>query len=226
MFDFAKPLLPCVQTKCFSFCTEQVVSDCWLLLPGTTGFVDPLLSTGFVLNLLGIERLGRWMEGGMSVDELKQYEWDTIADLRVTEAIVSGLYRCMKPMGMGPSESRKFSALTMLYFAAASFSETVRRLGKPELARGFLLRGNVEFHSRMTSILMDIDQDNADRIDSRVRELIEPFNIAGLLNLKRKNWYPVDLDALRQSGVKVSSSELEIASMLGKSLGVGIDPGR
>ena len=56
----------------------------------------------------------------------------TQQELDVTEQLVAALYACM-------ADPALFKRLSLLYFAAASYSETVRRLGRPHLAPGFLL---------------------------------------------------------------------------------------
>ncbi len=40
-----------------SFRSRTIVGERWAMLPSAAGFVDPLLSTGFALTLMGIERL-------------------------------------------------------------------------------------------------------------------------------------------------------------------------
>ena len=42
-----------------------------------------------------------------------------------------------------------FKRLSLLYFAAASYSEAARRLGRPELAPGFLLHAHPRFGSEL-----------------------------------------------------------------------------
>ena len=45
-----------------------------------------------------------------------------------------------------------FKRLSLLYFAAASYSETARRLGRPELAPGFLLAGAPDVRTGATRL--------------------------------------------------------------------------
>ncbi len=57
-FENARPVLPFVHAPRLAFCSDQIVGEKWAMLPSAAGFVDPLLSTGFPLTLLGIMRLG------------------------------------------------------------------------------------------------------------------------------------------------------------------------
>jgi tetracycline 7-halogenase / FADH2 O2-dependent halogenase len=63
---------------------------------------------------------------------LQAYTAQTDRELTATARLIGALYANMNNFPV-------FVALTLLYFAAASFSETARRLGKPHLAKSFLL---------------------------------------------------------------------------------------
>ena len=63
---------------------------------------------------------------------LGRYERVTLDELDATEQLVAALYANMGDVPL-------FKRLTLLYFAAASYAETARRLGRPDLAPGFLL---------------------------------------------------------------------------------------
>ena len=114
----------------------------WALLPSAAGVIDPLLSTGFPLTLLGILRLVDLLErtspGREREAALLAYEQTTLAELDATERLVAALYATM-------DDPPLFKRLSLLYFAAASFSEAARRLGRPELAPGFLLCAHPAF---------------------------------------------------------------------------------
>ncbi len=56
-FADAKATVPFIHAKRLSFLSGDVAGRNWVLLPSAAGFIDPLLSTGFPLTLLGIERL-------------------------------------------------------------------------------------------------------------------------------------------------------------------------
>ncbi len=58
-FSGARPLLPWVHSPRLSFRVRRASGTKWALLPSAAAFVDPLLSTGIPLTLLGIERFAR-----------------------------------------------------------------------------------------------------------------------------------------------------------------------
>ena len=56
-FRAARATLPFVHAPRVAFRCREVVGESWALLPSAAGVIDPLLSTGFPLTLLGIARL-------------------------------------------------------------------------------------------------------------------------------------------------------------------------
>ena len=70
------------------------------MLPSAAGVIDPLLSTGFPLTLLGILRLLDLLERTKPGDDdreaaLAAYERTTLAELDATEQLVGALYATM-----------------------------------------------------------------------------------------------------------------------------------
>jgi tetracycline 7-halogenase / FADH2 O2-dependent halogenase len=114
-----------------------------------------------------------------------------------------------------------FRAISLLYFAAASFSETVRRLGKPHLAGGYLLHNDPRFGPASRNLLelaqAGVSTQDTDHFIKEVQHVIEPFDVAGLCTRRVTPWYPVDADDLRKSAWKVDATEEEIAHMLERS---------
>ncbi len=113
-----------------SFRSSALTGARWAMLPSAAGFVDPLLSTGFPLTLLGVSRLAEIVErswGGEDFErQLGQYAAATDEELLATSRLIAALYANMAQFPV-------FRSISLLYFAAASFSETARRLGKPDL---------------------------------------------------------------------------------------------
>ena len=142
-FASARTILPFVHAPRLAFRCNAVCGPRWALLPSAAGVIDPLLSTGFPLTLLGIRRLvrhpghdvGAARSGGCVVARTPT---QTLGELDATERLVAALYATMSDFAL-------FKRLSLLYFAAASFSETVRRLGHPERAPGFLLCNDSAF---------------------------------------------------------------------------------
>jgi len=61
MFVPAKAVFPFIHQPRIAFRSCSIHGQRWALLPSAAGVVDPLLSTGFPLTLLGVVRLGRLM---------------------------------------------------------------------------------------------------------------------------------------------------------------------
>lgn len=216
-FASAVPAMQFVHAPRLSFHSGAITGRRWALLPSAAGFIDPLLSTGFPLTLLGVARLAgifeRDWESPRFETALADYARQTDDELLATARLIGGLYASM-------SNFPKFVSLSMLYFAAASFSETARRLGKPHLAGSFLLCDNPRF--QMAPILEharidDIGRDDIRRDDIRreeIRRFIEPFNVAGLGDPRRRNWYPADAEDMLRAASKLGVDREDIARVL------------
>jgi tetracycline 7-halogenase / FADH2 O2-dependent halogenase len=198
-----------------AFRSGVVAGKRWALLPSAAGFVDPLLSTGFPLVLLGVTRLAGIMEEHWGSDrfdrELASYAKLTGDELLATARLIAGLYASMDNFPL-------FVSLSLLYFAAASFSETVRRLDRPHLASSFLLHDHPLFAAQSTELLkcarLVRGRDEAERFNEDLLRAIEPFNIAGLGLRNHRNWYPVDAEDLLQGASKVGADREEINRLL------------
>jgi tetracycline 7-halogenase / FADH2 O2-dependent halogenase len=196
-----------------SFRSRTVIGKGWAMLPSAAGFVDPLMSTGFALTLLGIERLARILRSGDLDEGLPGYARQTECELLAASRLVGALYATM---GNFPA----FIAVSLLYFAAVSFAETAYRLGKPELAPGFLLHAHPEFGPAARVLL-----ERAHRVDGQsetrafteeVRRVIAPFNLGRFGDPSCHNRYPVRAEDLLDAGCKLGASQEEILAMLGR----------
>ena len=214
-FAEARAVHPFTHVQQLSFLSGAVSGDRWALLPSAAGFVDPLLSTGFPLTLLGISRLADILEHDWNSSRfgarLRQYATQTCDELYATSRLIAALYANM-------SNFPVFAALSMLYFAAASFSETARRLNKPHLAPSFLLHDHPTFGSASRKLLeqalhMSSERDAACLI-AQILRVIEPVDVAGLSRQDRRNWFPVDAEDLFRAAAKVESTQYEIAQLL------------
>jgi FADH2 O2-dependent halogenase len=201
-----------------SFRSNAVAGKRWALLPSAAGFVDPLLSTGFPLTLLGVSRLAEIIERDWDKPEftarVQSYGSLTDNELVATGDLIAALYATMDSF---PT----FASLSMLYFAAASFSESARRLGKAHLARSFLLHDDPRFGPLMRRCC-ELAKNNSTQLemDDLAHEIwqgIEPINIAGLANPHRRNWYPVDANDLLNSAAKLQSTKNQISELLDRS---------
>lgn len=211
----ATPVLPFVHSPRLAFRSRQVAGDAWALVPSAAGVIDPLLSTGFPLALLGIHRLLDILERTSPGDDraraLREYEHATLSELDATERLVAALYATM-------ADPPLFKRLSLLYFAAASFSEAVRRLGRPSLAPGFLLSAHPDFGPELAACSLAAmgAPRGSQRIDllARIDRAIEPFDTAGLLDRSRGDWYPVLASDLAGSAAKLYAGEAEIDRLL------------
>ena len=218
IFRNARATIPFVHSPRLSFQSGAVTGSRWALLPSAAGFVDPLLSTGFPLTLLGLQRLGEILKPGWKDSafqkRLDDYAAMTTLELETAARLVGALYANMNCFEV-------FKELSLLYFIAASFSETARRLGKPELANGFLLCRHPVFAKQFENICEaaggDLSADDVKILSRNIREAIEPLDVAGLTDDSRHPWYPaLAADLLRNAG-KVSANEDEIREMLARS---------
>lgn len=214
-FSSSKPTQPFRRIPRLPFHSATVTGKRWALLPSAAGFVDPLLSTGFPLTLLGIDRLARIIEQSWSLPsleaQLKTYAAQTEADLLAAARLIAGLYA---NLGGFPT----FVSLTLLYFAAVSFAEIAHRLGKPEFAPSFLLHTHPAFgpaSAKLCERAMHLrTEQQARRLSGEVLRAIEPFNVAGLGDPRRRNWYPVEAQDLIEAAPKLRTSPEDIQQLL------------
>jgi len=214
-FATAKTERPFIHSPRLSFRSSVVAGAGWALLPSAAGFVDPLLSTGFPLTLLGVARLAELFEHDWNSDRvsasLERYSHRTLQELDTAEQLVAALYACMP-------DARLFTAVSLLYFAAASFTEAARRLGRSELAGpSFLLREHPRFGPQLRRCLERVlhrkAPDRSKLIDD-VYSVIEPMDIAGLADRARRHWHDVRADDLLGASHKLGVSKTEIEGML------------
>ncbi|HEY6547512.1 MAG TPA: tryptophan 7-halogenase, partial [Vicinamibacteria bacterium] len=223
-FAEARPTLPFVHSKRLAFRSDVVCGDRFALLPSAAGVIDPLLSTGFPLALLGIQRLAaiferHWPFGekagdvSESASALRQYANETQRELDATERLVAALYASM-------GDFELFKRLSLLYFAAASFSETARRLGRPELAPGFLLCNHERFGPESAACaeaaLARPEGTPRQELLDRIDRAIEPFDVAGLGDRTRRDWYPVRAEDLLAAAERLRASDAELTGLLAR----------
>ena len=214
-FSTAEAVQPFQHISQLAFRSASVTGPNWALLPSAAGFVDPLLSTGFPLTLLGIARLAGIIEHNWGSESftmrLSDYAARTDAELLVTSRLIGALYANMANFPV-------FATLSLLYFAAASYAETARRLGKPYLASSFLLHDHPQFgpacaHLLGRALTIQSSRESEALIEDVFRA-IEPIDVAGLGDRTRHNWYPVTADDLLCAAHKVDASYGQILQML------------
>jgi tetracycline 7-halogenase / FADH2 O2-dependent halogenase len=213
-FRGARAATPFVHRALLPFRSEKAAGDAWALLPSAAAFVDPLLSTGFPLTLLGIERLAAALERMDAPEDfaaaLLRHGALTLFEADTAALLVAALYASFADFPL-------FAALTMLYFAAASYAEAARRLGRPRLSGSFLSGNHPTFRPAFRDCCrMALGRDPARRLEilAAIRGAIEPFDVIGLLDENRRNWYPVLADDLVAARHKLGATEEEIEKVL------------
>ncbi len=217
-FAEATAIRPFVHAPQLAFRAGRLTGERWALLPSAAGFVDPLLSTGFVLNLLGIDRLAGALASGAvpAAKALETYEAETDGDLVATSRLLAAQHAVL-------GDPERFNLLTMLYFAAASFAETTRRLGRT-LTEGFLLRDRPGFGAAALALADAVVANPGlpvPELRRRVAELVSPINVAGLINEAKRNWYPCEAADLLAAADKVPATPDALREML-RRVGFGL----
>jgi len=153
-------------------------------------FADPLLSTGFPLALLGIHRLVEALEKDFATPRfdtrLAAYGALTLEEADRSARLVAALYGAFGDFPL-------FVELSKLYFAAAHFSESARRLGRPELAGTFLCGSHPRFGPALDACcraaLAPRDAKGRERLLADVARAVALVDLAGLLDTSRRNWF-------------------------------------
>lgn len=169
----------------------------WVALPHTTGFVDPLFSTGISFSLVGIERIidsisKHWENQPLLYQDLKVYETAVFGELQLLDILISGCYQTFDKFEV-------FSIWSMVYFAITSNYESSRMKG--DTTGSFLHADQLSIKSiAKTSyggLLKLRNQLNKNKNDKKsiqdfialIKEQISPINKAGLLDLEVRNMY-------------------------------------
>ncbi len=192
------------------------------LIPGdpTAAFVDPLLSTGFPLTLLGIQRLARLFEDGLPglrlEAGLEDYARATLADADAAALLIAALYAFFDDFPI-------FAALTHLYFAAASYTEAVTRLCRAAPRRSFLLREDPTYGPDVARLCGQaiaaagrggFEPGERDAWLAKLRRTVDRRDVAGLGRSERRNWHPVDPRDALDGADKLGATRGEVAALL------------
>jgi FADH2 O2-dependent halogenase len=206
-FARARPLYEFRHLPQVSFRSSEICGHRWALLPSAAGFVDPLLSTGFPLTLLGVQRLAHGIETGV----LKGYAESTDSDLLAAADLIGALYANMDRFDL-------FSRISLLYFAAVSYAETAHRLGKKHLAPSYLLHRHPLLGPKIRDLLRRARTgQERHTLGDDILHAIEPIDVAGLRKNAGTGWFPVDAEDLLCSASKLAASREEIGAMLARS---------
>jgi FADH2 O2-dependent halogenase len=231
-FADARPIRPFTWMPRLAYRAAQAAGERWAMLPSAAAFIDPLFSTGIPLTLLGIERLGRILEDGLDQAGLKTRLYDTgsggplapplckasatyndatLADADGTARFIAGSYA-------GFAHFPLFTSYSMFYFAAASYSEMARRLGSPRTPRGFLCGDSPAFVSALRSLSPVNAQADQEHYQDDVAAAVFDWNVAGLCDRRKDNWYGVDLEDTVLAAEKLGLTPQEVRNRLAVSI--------
>lgn len=201
-FARAVPTLPFIHAPHLPYRCTRLTGPGWALLPSAAAFIDPLFSTGFPLTLLGIHRLGQALHQDWGTDafapRIAQYAAVTSREALTAARLVGACYASF-------ANFPAFAALSMLYFSAASYSEMARRLGRSDLASEFLLQNREPFRDAFQRHCVAVQQGTPSDPAAIAADL-EPFNIAGLCDPGKRNWYGVDLEDVVRGAAKLGET--------------------
>ena len=213
----AKSVQPFTHAPRVSWRAAQAAGPGWVMLPSAAAFVDPLFSTGIPLTLLGVERLGRLLERGLRgadfADGLAKYGRRTLSEADAVADFIAACYAAMPRFSV-------FAALSMFYFAAASYSEMARRLGRPHLSGGFLAADHPEFGPGLRRAgewaRQYVDCPTGDTLEFQafVAEAVSCLNVAGLCDSSKRNWYGVDLADVVKGAARLGMTQEEMRGVL------------
>jgi FADH2 O2-dependent halogenase len=211
-FEGSRAVLPFVHRPRLPYRAGAAAGDHWALLPSAAAFVDPLLSTGFPLTLLGVKRLAAAIESSWGRDSfraaLDEYARRTLFEADAAALLVSALFSSLGDFPL-------FAALSKLYFAAASFSEAERRLSRDPPDRSFLCADHPAFGPAFRDCCRAaLEGGSRPGLLKRVERAVEPLDIAGLGDASRRNWHPVLAADLLAGASKLSATPAEVEALL------------
>ena len=212
-FVDAKPIREFTWMPRVSYRAAQAAGDRWAMLPSAAAFIDPLFSTGIPLTLLGIERLAR-VRLPPTRDALRRPgKPDTTSDGETTFSEADHTARFIAGCYAAFPRFDAFTAYSMFYFAAASFSEMQRRLSPERASGGFLRAADAGYASSLRKLSPAVCAPGADYFD-RIAQAVAPINVAGLCNRELHNWYPVDLDDTIRAAHKLELTPEQVRAAL------------
>jgi tetracycline 7-halogenase / FADH2 O2-dependent halogenase len=229
-FADARPIRPFTWMPALAYRASEAAGERWAMLPSAAAFVDPLFSTGIPLTLLGIERLAGMLE--MEPRALKPALYEDPRGLLVRRSLGAGgkpvLYaeailadadrtaRFIAGSYAGFRHFPTFAAYSMFYFAAASFSEMARRCASPRTPRGFLCGDSDAFSAALERLSPAVAGGfDVAHYEREIAAAVDDWNIAGLCDPEKRNWYPVDLDDAIRHAEKLGLTRKQVRERLG-----------
>ena len=202
-FADSAPLRPVASRSGVAWRRDRAAGRGWLLLPHSYAFADPMFSTGIAWSLLAVERVADLCRNRLpGAGDLERYGRLLAAEADHIDRLLVAAYRLMPRM-------ERFTAAAMVYFAAASFDELRQRLldAPPE---GWCWQGFLGADDGRSRLFEELDERSATGGESGslaewVEPAIERWNLIGLLDPRRRNAYPVDLEDMERRTVQVAA---------------------
>lgn len=202
-FADSRPLRPLASRSRVAWRRDRDAGRGWLLLPHSYAFADPMFSTGIAWSLLAVERVADLCRHGLpATGDLERYGGLVAAEADHIDRLLVAAYRLMPRM-------ERFTAAAMVYFAAASFDELRQRLldAPPE---GWCWQGFLGADDERGRLFEELDARSAAGGESGsladwIGPAIERWNLIGLLDPRRCNAYPVDLEDMERRTVEVAA---------------------
>lgn len=203
--------------------TSLAGGEGWTMLPSAAAVIDPLFSTGIPLALLGVDRIGRAIREAWGTpafeERMRAHERATLFEADAAARLVAAAYA---NFGRFPF----FAGIASCYLASVSFSEACYRLGDRERAKGFIACRDERYPREFAGVVEDAAEGDLDRFEARVAAAIEPMNIAGFCDARRRNWYPVDFGVLLDNDAKLGRTREELEAFLRRQgMGPWMSPG-
>jgi FADH2 O2-dependent halogenase len=235
-FAEAEPVRPFVYSPRLPYRCASWSGPGWTLLPSAAAFVDPLFSTGIPLTLLGIERLGRALETAWGTPALDLRAADGAAlsarEAAAAARLVGASYAGFREFPLFAAFSMFYFAAAshseMARRLGYSGIQVFRCSGvRPEqshrLAPEHLNTRTPEYLTPPLFLRVDHPAFGAafERLADRlhvlpgpdpqgfaeaVRAAVEPLNVAGLCDPRKRHWYPVELRDLVANAGKLGMS--------------------
>ncbi len=214
LFQESELAHPFVHARSVGFRTGPAAGKNWALLPSAAGFVDPMLSSGFTLTLLGIERLAHaigtaWDDPARFEAALEEHARATASELLALEEFVSALYARLEE-----GDFEGFTEVARLYFCAVIYAETARRLGRSGEEGGFLAKDHGELGRMAVEICAGARAGMAaGDLRGRVDSVLARFDLGGLGDPGRRPWYPVRVEDLEAARGRIRATDEEWAEL-------------